>query len=478
MKLSLMLEAKLNHSWLEKQLGKDHPAVQKIVDTDPTGGFYYEWLVQRFKQANTEQFLTPQLRDSIVEWDRNKQVLRNLNIDADLNGKNLAYFNDALEKIREHKAIKASSVRGSGVTHMGKEYPGAKVIYDDGQYVLFKIEGTSPEAIDSLERLGVGTRWCTRRGGRVNKAAEHLSTDTQYVLYKDKKPLYQFDSSQFKDTHNLPEYSIPDKASALIMLDYVGPINDTLKFAAAVYEYDTSMLSEVPEILARYLSGNLPTFIQPSEVIEQYLLQQCENGEDEEAAYHLIDYAEHYRVGRWPAAEPYLMHDPETAYAYADRVIGGRWLEAESIIAKSATAVSYAIAFFGGDRWLEAEPYLLKAGLSPGAFRNEGEVIHAILYAGKVLEGRWPALEHRIAKMDQPLFAMMEYTRLVLNRLPNGPKSLPEFEQAVINDPYKAYNYARRVINARWPEAEPIIMASKYANDYQHWLTAKEALPF
>jgi hypothetical protein len=93
---------------------------------------------------------------------------------------------------------------------------------------------------------------------------------------------------------------------------------------------------------------------------------------------------------RWPEAEPNILKDPHTSWAYANKIIGGRWPEAEPRIAKDPRcAVAYATNVIKG-RWPEAEPNILKD--SGAAFE----------YARDVLKQRWPAFEERyINKPEQ-----------------------------------------------------------------------------
>jgi hypothetical protein len=187
MKLSLILEAKLNRAWLEKRLGKENPVVQKIVDTDPTDGSYYEWLTSIYLNLQSDEYLTPELRADVAEWDQNKQAIKNAGLSSDLKRKDLRYFNDTLEKAKQYKAIKASTTHNSGVYHLFKEYPGADVLLNDGTYILFEIKGTDEAAVDSLKKLGIGTAWCTRTGGNGDDFTEHyLSQSPTFVLYKIK----------------------------------------------------------------------------------------------------------------------------------------------------------------------------------------------------------------------------------------------------------------------------------------------------
>ena len=94
---------------------------------------------------------------------------------------------------------------------------------------------------------------------------------------------------------------------------------------------------------------------------------------------HLMELSSHYATfafyyardvlkGRWLAAEPYILKDPEESYWYARHVIGGRWPEAEPTLANSEMSewpyryAVYVLKRSGGaairwaERWREAHP--------------------------------------------------------------------------------------------------------------------------
>ena len=93
-----------------------------------------------------------------------------------------------------------------------------------------------------------------------------------------------------------------------------------------------------------YMEGNIPT----------YFLSALNNNPHE-----LLEYCIEIGNGRWRAAEPYIMTDPQCAYRYAREVIKGRWSEAEPYIMTSPLAYDYALNVIKG-RWPEAEPYIMK----------------------------------------------------------------------------------------------------------------------
>jgi hypothetical protein len=65
MKLSIILEARLNKLWLDKQLGKGNPIIDRIIAVDPTGGEYYLWLCAIAKDRLAQQ---PHVAEAIASY--------------------------------------------------------------------------------------------------------------------------------------------------------------------------------------------------------------------------------------------------------------------------------------------------------------------------------------------------------------------------------------------------------------------------
>jgi len=310
MKLALILEAKLDRPWLEKQLGRGNPTVEKIIDTDPSDGAFYKWLTQLYKTHGTDDFLKPQLKQDLEEWINSFQAIKNAGLSSDLNNKDLDYFQETLEKTREYKATQASRKRLSGVHYLGKEYHGAKVLLDDGTFKLFKVEGTSPEAVNALAKLGIGTAWCTRIGADKEMGSSYLAKSPQYVLYKNRKPLYQFDDYSFKDV---------DNENCTISIDAIRALASNGKFVDDVINSPyNKKLGELCEIIEAFSDLDDMSPLEMSELASEY-------------------------TGRWLEAEPHIIKHPVAAALYAKYNIKGSWPEAEaSIMSDSKAAEIYA----------------------------------------------------------------------------------------------------------------------------------------
>ena len=82
----------------------------------------------------------------------------------------------------------------------------------------------------------------------------------------------------------------------------------------------------------------------------------------------------------------------------------------------------------------------------------------AYQYARDIIQGRWPEGERVIA--SDPNFAYRYARDVIKGRWPEG-------EKVIASDPYWAYNYAENIIGGRWPEAEKVIASdSEYAFYY------------
>ena len=307
MKLSLILEAKLDRQWLNKHLGADNPAVQKIIDTDPSDGAFYKWLTQLYKAQGTDDFLTPQLKLDLEEWINSFQAIKNAGLSSDLNNKDLDYFQDTLDKTREYKASQASRKRHSGVHYLAKENPGATVLLDDGTFKLFKVEGTSPTAVKALAKLGIGTAWCTRLGAPEAMGSTYLAKSPQYVLYKNGKPLYQFDDYSFKDVAN---------ENCKISIDAISALASNGKFLNDVINSRyNKKLGELTEIIEAFTDLESMHPLEMSELASEY-------------------------SGRWLEAEPHIIKHPKAAALYAKNNIKNRWPEAEASIMSDPQAAA------------------------------------------------------------------------------------------------------------------------------------------
>jgi len=79
-----------------------------------------------------------------------------------------------------------------------------------------------------------------------------------------------------------------------------------------------------------------------------------------------------------------------------------------------------------------------------------------LMYARRVIKGRWPKGEPTI--MKDPYDAQAYATQVIGGRW-------PEAEPTIATEPYSAVDYALFVIKGPWPEAEPAIRSEPYCSD-------------
>jgi hypothetical protein len=86
----------------------------------------------------------------------------------------------------------------------------------------------------------------------------------------------------------------------------------------------------------------------------------------------------------------------------------------------------------------------------------------AYFYAKYVIEGRWPEAEPMIAKSEWA----NNYAQFVIEG------RWPEAEPVIMQDPWLAAKYAAWVIRGRWPEAEDVIRRDP---DAWNWYTDRDS---
>ena len=112
-----------------------------------------------------------------------------------------------------------------------------------------------------------------------------------------------------------------------------------------------------------------------------------------------------------------------------------------------------------------------KQSLNPILYLIKKSPRLAYYYARKIIEGRWSEGEPIILKSP---YWSYEYACNIINKgHVNNMVRWEEAEPIIMNDPEAACLYASMILNSRWPEAEPIIMkdpneASNYAEYVIH----------
>jgi hypothetical protein len=163
--------------------------------------------------------------------------------------------------------------------------------------------------------------------------------------------------------------------------------------------------------------------------------------------YYALWYIENVITERWIDLEDYLIKNPNQNVMeyYIEKVIRGRWLEVEPYFLKSQSRIcyySYAIK----KRWKKAESILL-----------ENPTFWLIYYIKAHFNGRWLVAEPSI--LTKPECAYL-YTIQIYNRhngYYNKKKRWDKAEKCILkgeNSSKYIYQYAKNIIQGRWPEAE------------------------
>jgi hypothetical protein len=174
-------------------------------------------------------------------------------------------------------------------------------------------------------------------------------------------------------------------------------INQALDFKFKDKQFAIASKGSVPEYVTAYILNQLGD--EKTKRNRRLTDQETEIHDQHSDAYIL--FLKTIQTGRRnPSMEEVIKQEPEVAFEYAMHVLKGK-------------------------RWPEAEPYILE------------NIKTALIYATKIIHGRWPELE-----------------KVILNKKNLG---------AVVI-------YARDVIKGRWPEGEAILFGStnqKYIDIYK-----------
>jgi hypothetical protein len=116
------------------------------------------------------------------------------------------------------------------------------------------------------------------------------------------------------------------------------------------------------------------------------------------------------RGRRWPAAEEFILENPDAFTIYAKNVIGGRWPEAEAQLESCKErylgwALYYALDIVG-DRWPEGEHNMALGFGNNLLFGRDRD--YYVLYAKNYAKGRLSWLEdclYEIVDTDQRLYS-------------------------------------------------------------------------
>lgn len=169
-----------------------------------------------------------------------------------------------------------------------------------------------------------------------------------------------------------------------------------------------------------------------------------------EAVEHITEYASQILKGRFPAGEELLLKlvDPQDddgpvgMAEYAIKVVKGRWKEAEEIIAADVEA------------WEKYLGFLRRTDKKALVAACKSRDVFAVWYAEEVAKGEWKAGEKAI--LEGKDWCSYYYAKAMGRRWEPGEKKMLRAK-----DPETCYDYAKNVVQGRWPEAERVILKDK-----------------
>lgn len=298
--------------------------------------------------------------------------------------------------------------------------------------------------VDSLKKLGEGTKWCTR-GSYPDCQADRYMEMEEWIgqIWKDNKPIVQYtpDLSQCMDVND--NYIAPKKIIDMIYLDKSTPLG--------AYAYARHVIhGRFPEGEDVIATDYTYSYLYASNIIKKrfYKGEKAIMSASPDVAY---SYAFNIIGGRFPEAEKIIASDAVSAYGYAQHIIKGRFPECEKLMA-SDPHYAYLYAF-----------NIIKGRFPEGEESIASNSSYAASYAVNFLDGRWPAAEKTILQdlhnPDKKLTTINDALKYATYK-----GRWPELEKIMLEDPAYAYAYARDVIRGRWPEAEPIIAKDQYSN--------------
>ena len=280
--------------------GKTPEEVRSIIlSCNPPGGKYADFIAKLWNNGGIRlPEDSTRLKQTLTNFKKYQPRLQVKDINQ---YKSLHQLETVLEPFHD-----TTSKRSGGLGFNPLTLPGVTKIGQAGEYYTVKVTD-----VDSLSKLGEGTKWCTRASYGKDCQAEYYIE--QYgsisIIFKGDKPFIQY---------------TPD-------FDQVMNVNDE--------QIDShELINIIPEPLG-----------------------------DPENAYQ---YAKQILNKRWPKAEPIIAQDPWSAYRYARDVIEGRWPEAEPYIAQDPVMAFYYARDIIKGRWPEAEPYIVQDDTAAHCYKH------------------------------------------------------------------------------------------------------------
>jgi hypothetical protein len=352
-----------------------------------------------FEDRTNVQLIFPEdmdkLKEKLALLDGAKELLKRNkwedggDIDINMVGKDYDYLLKLEERIHQLRGTK----RGGG-GFKANAYPGTETILDDGTYTIYYIPQNDEQARKSLQKLGLGTDWCTREDyGNGAYAGRYLGASPVYTTYKEGKPFRQchFGFDRYIDpallnVQDRPE-PLPDVVFNAIKADNIarGQYNgfvDVLQFNAQYNPSEKNLATAICEYVEEINHGAEKSVI---ELLRNTYFEYLKSTGNEIGLEQHLDFAnaaglrdqyveDNYldnlsEMGtseRWSMLRTYLQN------AEGINPVEEQWPEAAEFIAGSTSwSYHYAIAVLGS-RW----PFGEKpgSGLAMNAYRKPYEV--------------------------------------------------------------------------------------------------------
>jgi Leucine-rich repeat (LRR) protein len=181
----------------------DGADAEKMIEANIQPGAYTQWMIKHFATPNVVDY-----EKGSREYEREKKVLQSRFLE------DLYKLSDDLKKYDRNKnsfpqdkrdinkltpddvfvltkdlSLEKTSKSDIKKSRAGFEHKGGEIVYDGGNWVVIKINGTSPEAIDAAHYYGGfhdhekgESRWCTSSPG-LTYAQSHLKQGPLYVVF-------------------------------------------------------------------------------------------------------------------------------------------------------------------------------------------------------------------------------------------------------------------------------------------------------
>lgn len=285
---------------------------------DPTpNGKYVEWIVRRVSEGNIrlpeDNLRVEEAIHDFIALTQKKNIREQYQVNPDIHKYTLHDLEDLGDRLHGREGQRPDSLT--------EVPPGAKKVYDDGEYAFVKV--TDPDVACSL---AAGTKWCT---SDREVAQQYLENGPLHVIYKGGQKIGQTDGMDVMDLRDreIDLTGNVDLFKALIEADLAtNEIWDRFQF---------SFDDPADWVRAVESSGLLEYFMQKPIAAVRYA----------EARAFIPGYEGEKR--RLKEAEPMIMKDPWAAGSYAQSILRQRWPDAEPYIAQHPQAKAAYEQVFG-----------------------------------------------------------------------------------------------------------------------------------